>query len=201
MHKLLLDLPNCLETKRCTLRPYQPGDGALLWAVSQRNRAHLQRFESGNVLCTIQDESGAEIVSRQLAIDWAARDCFFMGAFNKTSHAFVAQIYIGVVSWELPEFEIGYFVDVDHEGQGYVSEAVTAALGFIFDHLGAQRVRLMCDETNLRSQRVAERCGFRREAFFREQKRQPDGSLTGTLVYGMIRSEYAATKDQPPGLD
>ena len=196
MHKLLLDLPACLETQRCTLRPYQPGDGPLLWAVGQRNQKHLARFESGNVLCTLQSKVGAEILARQLAVDWAARNCFFLGVFDKSNHAFVAQIYIGVVSWDLPEFEVGYFADVDHEGQGYVSEGVNAALGFIFEHLLAQRARLVCDETNLRSQQVAERCGFRREAFFREKKRYPDGTLTGTLVYGLLRSEYEAMKAQ-----
>ncbi|NTV84235.1 MAG: hypothetical protein HGA23_08050 [Bacteroidales bacterium] len=51
-----------------------------------------------------------------------ARNCFFFGAFEQ--NAFVAQIYIGVVNWDLPELEIVYFVDRYHEGQGYVTEAV-----------------------------------------------------------------------------
>ena len=127
---------------------------------------------------------------RDFAAAWAARQAFFVGAFRRTDEEFVAQIYIGVVNWELPEFQLGYFAHVDHQGQGYVTEAVGASLGFIFRHLGAHRVRLECDDTNLRSTGVAERCGFVREGHLRETKRGGDGSFSGTLCYGLLRQEF-----------
>jgi RimJ/RimL family protein N-acetyltransferase len=58
---------------------------------------------------------------------------------------------------KLPEYEIGYFADVDHEGQGYVTEVVRATLAVLFEQLDAHRVRLGVGDTNLRSIRVAER--------------------------------------------
>jgi aminoglycoside 6'-N-acetyltransferase len=105
-------------------------------------------------------------------------------------------VYIGSVSWDLPEFEVGYFVDKDHEGQGYVTEAVKAALRFIFEHLQAHRVRLECDDTNARSYRVAERCGFTREGHLREVKKHADGTFSGTLCYGLLRSEFEAARQR-----
>ena len=194
MHKLLLDLPNRLETDRLYLRSYQPGDGAWYYTMSQKNRAHLAQFEADNVAMTIKTKEDAEIVVRDLAADWVARNCFFMGAFNKNTNEFVAQIYIGVVNWNLPEFEIGYFVDKDHEGQGLMTEAVKAALKFIFGYLGAHRVRLECDETNERSIHVAERCGMTREGHFRENKKRADGTFSGTLRFGILQSEFDLNK-------
>jgi RimJ/RimL family protein N-acetyltransferase len=173
-----------------TLRPYQAGDGQRLYSISQSNRDHLTRYESGNVLMSIKTPEEAEVVARDLANAWAARDCFFMGAFDKQTGTFVAQIYIGPVNWELPEFQVGYFVDKDHEGQGYVTEAVKAAFRFIFEHLQAHRVRLECNDTNVRSYKVAERCGFVREGHFREIRQHADGTFSGTLVYGLLRSEF-----------
>ena len=102
----------------------------------------------------------------------------------------MAQVYVGPVNWDVPEFAIGYFADRDHEGQGYVTEAAGAALGFIFEHLGAHRVRLECDDTNERSQRVAERCGFVEEGHIRENKVTADGERTGTLYYGLLKREF-----------
>jgi RimJ/RimL family protein N-acetyltransferase len=192
MHKLLLDIPTHIETERLYLRPYRPGDGAWYYAMSLKNREHLARFESGNVAMTIKSEEEAEIVVRDLAVDWVARNCFFMGAFDKKTDQFVAQIYIGPVDWILPEFKIGYFVDVDHEGQGYVTEAVKAALQMIFKHLKAQRVRLECNDTNTRSYRVAERCQMTREGHFRQNKKNPDGTLSGSYFYAILKSEYEA---------
>ena len=103
---------------------------------------------------------------------------------------FVGQIYIGPVNWDLPEFALGYFVDKDLEGQGFITEAVNATLGFIFEHLNAHRVRIECDDTNERSCRVAERCGFVREGHFRENKRGPDGTMRGTQYFGLLKSEF-----------
>ena len=194
MHKLLLDLPDRLETDRLYLRSYQRGDGAWYYTMSQKNRAHLAQFEADNVAMTIKTKEDAEIVVRDLAADWVARNCFFMGAFNKNTNEFVAQIYIGVVNWNLPEFEIGYFVDRDHEGQGLMTEAVKAALKFIFGYLGAHPVRLECDETNERSIHVAERCGMTREGHIRENKKRADGTFSGTLRFGILQSEFELSK-------
>jgi [ribosomal protein S5]-alanine N-acetyltransferase len=196
MHKYLLELPARIDTKRLYLRGYQAGDGPWYHAMSQKNKPHLTRFEAGNAVNGINTEEQAEIVVRDFAVAWAARSAFFMGVFHQVTHDFVAQIYIGVVNWDLPEFELGYFADVDYEGQGYVSEAAEAALGFIFDQLKASRVRLECDDTNTRSFRVAERCGMVKEGHIRENKRNTDGSFAGTLIYGLLRSEYLARESK-----
>ncbi|MBN1891076.1 MAG: GNAT family N-acetyltransferase [Thermoflexales bacterium] len=190
MHKLLLDIPTRIETERLYLRCYQAGDGPWYCAMSQGNKTHLARYESANPVMTINTEEDAEILVRDFAASWVTRNAFFMGAFRKDSQAFVAQIYIGAVDWDLPEFALGYFADVEHEGQGYVTEAAQGALRFIFEHLGAHRVCLECDDTNARSYRVAERCGMSREGHVRQNKKNADGSISGTLHYGLLRSEW-----------
>ena len=208
MHSRLLEIPTRFETERLIVRSYEPGDGAWYYAIGKKNHDHLERYESGNVIFNLKSEEEAENALIGMIADWNARNCFFMGAFEKisavkttaavkniasvktTALQFVAQIYIGATNWDLPEFDIGYFVDVDHEGQGYVTEAVRGSLRFIFENLQASRARLECDDTNVRSMRVAERCGFKREAHIRENKLNPDGTISGTLVYGLLRREY-----------
>ena len=190
MHKMLLDLPIRIETQRLYLRPYKPGDGDWFYPMSQRNRAHLKRNEGDNVVMTVESAEQAEVLVRELAAEWVARNCFFLGVFDKASDEFVAQIYIGPLDWELPLFTIGFFADVDHQGKGYVTEAVIGVLQFIFNHLHAHRVQIECDDTNLRSCRIAERCGFFREGHLRENKLNANRQLSGTLLYGMLRRDY-----------
>ena len=189
-----MNLPTRIETERLYLRCYQTGDGAWYYAMSQKNKPHLVRYESGNAVMTISTEEEAERVVRDFAAAWTARTAFFMGAFRRDTQAFVAQIYVGVVDWDLPEFEIGFFADVEHEGQGYVTEATKGALCFVFECLGAHRVRLECDDTNVPSYRVAERCGMVQEGHIRENKKNADGSITGTLHYGLLRSEFICSE-------
>jgi RimJ/RimL family protein N-acetyltransferase len=190
MHKMLLEIPARFDTKRLFLRPYQAGDGVWYFPMCQRNKPHLIQFETDNPIHYVNDETDAEVLVRQYAADWMARNHIFLGVFDKNSNDFVGQIYIGVVNWDLPEFEVGYFVDINHEGQGYISEAVQGTLGFIFKYFQALRVRLECDERNQRSLRVAERCGFVKEGHIRQNKRREGGLLSGTLYFGMLRTEY-----------
>jgi RimJ/RimL family protein N-acetyltransferase len=183
-------IPKQFESERLVLRCYQHGDGEMIFGMGQRNRAHLERYESGNALLSPKNPEEAEALARELDADWEAGRCYFIGAFDKATHEFVAQVYVGVVSRETPEYEIVFIVDQAHEGQGFVLEAVKATLGIVFKRLGAHRVSLRCDETNTRSYRVAERCGFNREGHLRENKRNPDGSRSGTFIYGLLKSEY-----------
>jgi RimJ/RimL family protein N-acetyltransferase len=186
------EVPNTIETPRLYLRPYRAGDGAWYYAMSRRNREHLSRYESENVAMSIHDEDEAELVVRDLAQEWSARKHMFLGAFSKESDDFVAQIYIGAVNQGVAAYRIGYFADVDHEGHGFVTEAVRGALAFIFGHLHGMRVGIECDDSNQRSIRVAERCGFVSEGHIREVKRLGDGTVTGTRLFGMLKREYDA---------
>jgi RimJ/RimL family protein N-acetyltransferase len=184
------EFPLHYESERLNLRCYQPGDGKWYYAMSVKNHNHLMQYESENAAFNIVDEEMAEGMVREFANEWAKCSYFFIGAFDKKTGEFVAQVYVGPVDWKLPEFEIGYFADVEHEGQGYVTEAVKATLHIIFDQLQAHRVRLACDETNLRSIRVAERCRMTREGRLRQNKRKPEGTYSDSLIFGLLRSEY-----------
>jgi RimJ/RimL family protein N-acetyltransferase len=190
MNSTQLSLPTYIETERLFLRAYRSGDAVLYYQISQRNRSHLAQFESGNILMHIDSEEEAERAIHGLIECWDSGKALFMGAFQQETGEFFAQIYIGLSNPDLPEYELGYIVDVLHERKGYVTEAVTAALHLIFEDLGAQRVRLECDDTNLRSSRVAERCGFVKEGHMRENRKNADGSISGTLHYGLLRREF-----------
>ncbi len=193
MHKLLLDLPSQFETERLILRPYRAGDGDAYYKLALNNKEHLLPFEKGNPALDIHTEEDAEILVRQFALDWAARTIFFVGGWEKATNELVVQIVIMVVNWELPECEIGFFVDKDHEGRGFVTEGSRAMLRFAFDCLGAHRVSAGCNDTNLRSQHVIERLGLIREAHYRQNKahiKLADGTFSGDYHYGLLRDEY-----------
>jgi RimJ/RimL family protein N-acetyltransferase len=183
-------IPERIETERLYLRAYRAGDGPMYFAAGVRNRDHLAEFESGNVLMHLENEEHAEAVVRELAADWTARRRFLIGIFDKATDEWVGQLYVEPTNREVPEFAIGYVADVNHEGKGYISEAVRGVLAVLFGSMGAYRVRSECSENNVRSWRLLERCGFTREGHIRENKQDPDGSFHGDLFYGLLRREY-----------
>lgn len=190
MDRIDAKFPTQFESERLIMRCYHPGDGTWYYAMSMRNRKHLMRFEADNVAFGITDETAAERLIQELAQEWKKGSSFFIGTFDKLTGDFVAQIYVGLVDRKLPEYEIGYFADVNHQGQGYVTEAVKATLDIIFNQLDAHRVRLECAETNLRSIKVAERCNMTKEGRLRENKIDPDGTYRNSLIYSLLASEF-----------
>lgn len=189
METPIADLPPSYETARLVVRRYQVDDSPWYFNVGRRNREHLARFETDNPIRKLESEAEARTLLEGFGAAWQDGKAYFLGAFLKPSNEFVAQVYIGLVNPHLPEYALGYFGDVAYGGHGYVAEAVAVGLQICFEHLGAHRVRLECDDQNARSARVAERSGFKLEGHIRENQRQDDGTLSGTLHYGLLRRE------------
>ena len=56
--------------------------------------------------------------------------------------------------------EIGYALAMDYWGQGLMAEAVCAVIDYGFNNLGLEAFGLAHSPENIRSRRVAEKCGF-----------------------------------------
>jgi len=182
--------PEKAETERLYLRSYRAGDGPMLFAVSTRNRNHLAEFQSGSFLRHLESEGHAETTASKLASVWKAGHSFAIGVFETETDEWVGQVTVAQTNLALPEFVIGFAADVNCEGKGYMSEAINRVLATLFLEMGAHRVKGDCHDENKRSWRLFERCGFRREGHLRENKRNPDGSLHGDYLYGILRQEY-----------
>ena len=192
---MTLSIPTQFETERLIVRRYGPDDADWFYEMSLRNRSHLQRYESENPLMKFESKADAEELLSEANEYWEQGEHFLLGAFLKTNNEFAVQLYFGLIDKKLPEFIIGYFADVDHEGYGYVTEGVKKLIQVLFTEVGALRLRSRCDDTNTRSIGVLERCGFVKEGHFRKNKLNPDGTYSGTLSYGMLREEFIGLEE------
>jgi RimJ/RimL family protein N-acetyltransferase len=193
MNPLLLDIPESLKTERLSLRRYQAGDGALLCEVYGQNKQHLldsiEGIKAGFSLDLTQPED-AEMFVRQLQADWAARKRFVFGLWDVSSKAYIGELWIECQNWDLGIHDIGYLLVEDQLGKGLATEAAKAGLNFVFNTLNAHKAALTCDEDNVSSYRVAERCGFVKEGCLRQGSKRSDGTRIGRLIYSVLRSEF-----------
>jgi RimJ/RimL family protein N-acetyltransferase len=188
MHKLLLDIPSTLETERLVLRKYEKGEGEHVFALLERgnNRELLKEHvdEAKNVL-TLED---AEISVRKHAAEWISRERFVMGVWLKENETFTGEIWIEPKNWEVPSFELGYYIDPEREGEGIATEAAKRSVKFLFDDLKAHKVIIITRDTNEKSWKLAERLEFKREGHLRECGTK-DGKRWGLFHYGLLRDE------------
>ncbi|GEA60964.1 hypothetical protein VCO01S_21570 [Vibrio comitans NBRC 102076] len=82
---------------------------------------------------------------------------------------------------------IGYWLRSDSVGKGFISEAVAKLEEYAFDELNAKRLEIRVAQSNIKSRKVAERCGYELEANLRNERRLPSGKLDNTLVYVKTR--------------
>ena len=183
---LIKEIPEAIQTKRTTIRRYQKGDGAAIYALAERNnnREHLKGIADD--IAGLKSVDEAEVKARKHRAEWAKRDRFVAGVWD--SEVYIGEIWIEPENWDVPCFEIGWFVDKGYEGEGLAYEAAEACIEFIFNELDAHRIFAKTSDNNTRSYRLAERLGFTKEGHLRENEIK-DNVRNGTLLYGLLREE------------
>lgn len=82
--------------------------------------------------------------------------------------------------------EIGYFVDEAYWGRGIACEAVRQLEKVAFSDLGIVRIEINMLKQNKASERVAIKCGYRKEGIGRE-KLPLNGEYLDCYVYSKVR--------------
>jgi len=192
LHKLLLDIPTQLETERLVVRKYAKGDGQGLYLLLERNDNRDFLRKNVEKVSSINTDEDAEIKIRKHAAEWNACDRFVMGIWLKNENKYIGEIWIEPKRWDVPSFEIGWFLDKGYQGRGIATEAARRSLAFLFNDLDAHKVVVITRDNNSRSYILAERLGFRKEAHLRECGVE-NGKRYGLLHYGMLKSEFSPT--------
>ncbi|MCE7743016.1 MAG: GNAT family N-acetyltransferase [Candidatus Heimdallarchaeota archaeon] len=187
--KQLLDLPTQIETDRLVIRKFDKGDGEGLLNLLDRNDNREFLREAVDEAMDVQSLEDAEIRIRSLAADFINRTRFVMGIWSKETKDFIGNIWIEPNKWEVPSFEIGYYLDQGYTKKGLATEAVRRSMDFVFDELRAYKIILITRDNNEDSYKLAERLNFVKEGHFREGYIDA-GKRFGLFYFGMLKSEY-----------
>ncbi len=170
-------MPSTLTTERLILRPLEAADAEDLYDAYRRpeamrfmdDAAHTSAAETKKMVDGMLDGPGTVWTVR------TAEDGPALGFVDYIGNAGVPGM--------------GYFLHPDHWGNGYMSEAVRAALDYGYDEMGLDRVELWISEENTASVRLAERVGFRRRGRMR-QKYHEDTVGHDKIVYGITAEQW-----------
>jgi RimJ/RimL family protein N-acetyltransferase len=91
-------------------------------------------------------------------------------------------------SWRDARAEVGYWLSREARGQGHATRAVRLITAWGFRSLALQRIDLMAATENPASQRVADRCGFTREAVLRSYLQAKEGRQD-MVAFGLLASD------------
>ena len=178
-------LPREIAGSRLLFRLPNAGDVSSLNAAIVASHPELSEWMDWAVNPQTREET-ADFVRRSES-SWQEETALNLLMVEQDSGEIVGATGYPRLDWQVPKFEIGYWVRSDRVGRGYASESTWLLARHAFEVLGANRVELRMDDRNERSWSVAERLGFALEATLRQEVRVPDGSLRDTRIYGAIR--------------
>ncbi len=186
MDPILIDVPEQFETARLTVRAPRAGDGEEAHAAIVDSAERLRIWIPwAKPTMTVQEE---EARARQRRIQFLNREELHFYMFLKGQNTLVGMCALHSMDWDVPRFEIGYWVRTGYEGQGYVTETVEGLTEYAWK-LGARRIEITVDSRNERSWRVAERAGYSLECVLHNYERAADGILGDLRVYTKLRSD------------
>jgi len=120
-------------------------------------------------------------------------DSYLFGIFTENTH--IGNIKIGPIHPLYKYADISYFIgEKSFWGKGYASEAIKLITNFGFIKLELNRIQAGVHGCNTGSQKVLEKCGYKKEAVFRNKifyNNGDDKIWNDHLYYGMLKSEYS----------
>jgi RimJ/RimL family protein N-acetyltransferase len=184
--RILLDVPERIETERLELRAVTSGSGARTNAAVVASHAELARYMPWALVRPSVDDT--EEWCRRAHAKFIQREQFHYHFYFKGSDDFIGTVGVFNIQWDVPRGEIGYWLQTSHVGKGYMTEAVNALTRVCFEQLKFERVEIRCEDANERSAKVAERCGYQLEALLHRYARSSDGTLRDDRLYVKLRS-------------
>ncbi|MDH2427181.1 GNAT family protein [Sphaerisporangium sp. TRM90804] len=180
-----------LSTARLTLRRFRPEDAAAVAAY--RSDPEVARYQPW-------DPSMSAEQSRLLVAVLAGGDPLAPGWFQyaiEREGVLLGDVGVNTHDNRM-QAEIGYTLAPAHQGHGYATEAVSRVVAHLFEDRGLHRLSAECDARNLRSARLLERVGFRREGL-RRHHTWMKGEWTDDLLYGLLATDWPpAAATAPP---
>ena len=154
--------PARLREGRIELRPLRLRDATAWREVRTRNARWLRPWEATLPLAEHDAPTTYGAMVRRLRAE--AREGRSLPFALTVDGAFAGPVTIGgIARGSLLSAYIGYWIDQNRAGHGYVAEAVAVLIKFAFDELHLHRLEVCIIPRNSNSLRVVEKLGLRNE--------------------------------------
>ncbi|QDS32685.1 GNAT family N-acetyltransferase [Brevibacillus brevis] len=145
------------------VRLVQEADAQSLLALEVRNRDFFQNFTGTREEAFYTLEGQSDRVKSSMALKEEDRGYFFVIA-EKAQDEIIGEVILSeVVRENLQSCWIGYFLDKEHNGKGYMTEAVKLVVDYAFETLGLHRLEAGVMPHNIGSIKVLLKAGFHKE--------------------------------------
>ncbi len=193
MNRLLIDLPEVIETPRLRLQMPKAGFGKDLYEAIMESYEDYVRWLGWSP--SFPTMESIEEDCRKHHADFILRDFIRYIIIEKNTDMIVGRCAYPSfqVNWVIPQFGISYFIRQSQRAKGYATEAAHAMTLLAFQILKAKKVEIYCDDENLASRRVPEKLNFELEYTQKGGWPRPDGKLATLHTYSLFTPDRLPT--------
>lgn len=189
MQARLYQIDTALITLRTVVRRFRENEGEVFYKLVADNTSRINDYFPQTMEAVTDKDAGEGYVRQKLA-DWLTQQEYCFGVWESKQAKLVGFVRLFNITWGVPAGEIAFFIDKDFEGKGIMTEVVQAVMGFAFEELEIEKLSLRTATDNYATQRLARKCGFRREGDLRSAFRRPSGDLIDVMLFGYTKTEY-----------
>ena len=189
MKARLFTIDTVLITERTVLRRFRENDGKVFFKLIQDNQRRIEDHLPQLIKAVTSANRGEKFVRQKLAA-WLLQEEYAFGLWDKDSAQLIGMIQIFDIRWDIPIASVEYFIDIEFGGKGIMTEALAATLQFAFKDLKIEKLSHQTAMDNYASQRLARKCGFRREGDIRSSFKKPSGEIIDIMLLGLTNAEY-----------
>lgn len=151
-----------LRDKNIFLRPFIEEDSEALLDLLIRNRSFFEKFSMERSRDFYTRESQSKRIE-QFEEDRKTDLAYNFGIFKHDNSLIGTINLFQVLRGSLQSAFIGYFLDEQHNGKGYMTEAVRHVVDYAFNELKLHRIEAGVMPHNIGSIRVLEKSDFHKE--------------------------------------
>lgn len=173
------------------LRPPTLSDWAEWSKVRGRNQDYLRPLEPVWPEDALSESFFLRRLRRQVC-DWELDQAYSFLMFNRDGGGLIGGININHVARGAAQYaSLGYWLDEDHQGQGYMTEGLGLVIAHAFGPLKLHRLNAACLPENERSMGLLKRLGFEEEGFAQSYV-QIAGRWRDHVLFGRVRETAPA---------
>ncbi|WP_232771674.1 GNAT family N-acetyltransferase [Tenacibaculum sp. Bg11-29] len=172
-----------LESERLLFKEYRKEDAASLLYI--RSHPKVSKYMDSEILKTVEDSEKRihnmqQIFKEQNGITWAIRD--------KETNTLIGDFGVWKLDRQNSRGEIGYVLNPDYWGKGYMKESMISLINFAFNILNLHSLEANINPKNENSKKALLKFNFKQEAYFRENY-YFDGKFLDSEIYSLLESD------------
>jgi len=173
------------QFKNFKIVKFDSQQGKSFFNLINSNRARLSEYFAGTVANTktLEDTLNyCKLIDQRME----NKSYFPFIIINRENNAFIGLIDVKNIEWGVPKAEMGYFIDVNYEGKGIISQALDFVIEYLTKEYQFKKLLCRVNSRNLGSVNVALKNGFELEGTIRNDYRTTNNKVVDLNYYGKI---------------